>query len=97
MTAAYEVSAARESISAAEKMQQYFRDFRDFDTFEHWSFLLFLRVDYIIIIYYIFIKLTWLIHVIYMLLDSAFISGKNFINLVFQMYCFVTEHSCNIL
>jgi len=45
MTAAYEVSAARESISAAEKMQQYFRDFRDFDTFEHRSFMPFLRVD----------------------------------------------------
>jgi len=39
MTAAYEVSAAREPISVAEKMQQYFRDFRDFDTFEHLSCL----------------------------------------------------------
>jgi len=45
MTAAYEVSAAREPISAAEKMQQYFRDFRDFDIFEHRSFMPFLRVD----------------------------------------------------
>jgi len=45
MTAAYEISAAREPISAAEKMQQYFRDFRDFDTFEHQSFMPFLRVD----------------------------------------------------
>jgi len=44
MTAAHEVSAARESISAAEKMQQ-FRDFQDFDTFEHRSFMPFLRVD----------------------------------------------------
>jgi len=39
MTAAYEVSAAREPISAAEKMQQYFQDFWDFDTFEHRSFM----------------------------------------------------------
>jgi len=45
MTAAYEVSAARELISAVEKMQQYFRDFRDFDIFEHRSFMAFLRVD----------------------------------------------------
>jgi len=45
MTAAYEVSAAREPISAVEKTQQYFRDFRDFDTFEYRSFMLFLRVD----------------------------------------------------
>jgi len=37
MTAAHEVSAARELISAAEKILQYFRDFRDFDTFEHRS------------------------------------------------------------
>jgi len=47
ITAAYEVNAAREPISAAEKMQQYFRDFRDFDTFEHRSFMPFLRVDII--------------------------------------------------
>jgi len=45
MTAAHEVSAARESINAAEKMQQYFRDFRDFDTFEHRSFMPFIRVE----------------------------------------------------
>jgi len=41
----HEVSATRAPISAAEKMQQYFRDFRDFDTFEHRSFIPFLRVD----------------------------------------------------
>jgi len=31
MTGAREVSATREPIGIAEKMQQYFRDFRDFD------------------------------------------------------------------
>jgi len=45
MTTAHEVSAAREPISAAQKMQQYFRDFRDFDTLEHRFFTPFLRVD----------------------------------------------------
>jgi len=45
MTVAHEASAARESIGIAEKMQQHFRDFRDFNTFEHRSFMLFLRVD----------------------------------------------------
>jgi len=45
MTVAHEVNAAREPIGIAEKMQQYFRNFRDFDTFEHRSFMPFLRVD----------------------------------------------------
>jgi len=45
MTAAHEVSAVREPIGIAEKMQQYFRDFRDFDTFEHRSFMPFLIVE----------------------------------------------------